>query len=157
MSTVKPFRQWQWGRLPTYNGFCHAERVRGWQLLSWFVDNGWHDEPATCCISGRVDRVAWHSENYYSLAPVALNQAIHFSLHRRFGQPNAWRRIVDQYATTGAEWFARLPLAPVDLAGELRAKHGPDIADIFARAPIPEGVSIPYHQIYRQRECANGN
>ncbi|WP_156932699.1 hypothetical protein [Rhizobium sp. IBUN] len=150
MSMVKPLRQWKWGVLPRYNGFEHDERVRGWQLVRWFEDNGWLSPAATCCISGSSERVSRHSEDYSRLAPYPLCQSVHLALHRRFKHPDAWRRIVSRYSLTGEEWFARLSLVPIDLAGELRAKHGPEIADIFARAPIPEGVTIPRSQIYRR-------
>ncbi|QFI65566.1 hypothetical protein EKH55_0692 [Sinorhizobium alkalisoli] len=77
------------------------------------------------------------------------------ALHQRFSKPDQWRRIVERYAATGEEWFARLSSVPIDLAAQLRAKFGPEIADIFARAPIPEGVTIPHHQIYRRSPLAD--
>lgn len=146
---MKGLRTWQWGVLPTYNGFTNAERVRGWQLIMWRIDNGWAERGSTCCISGDTNQPRLHSENYYSWDPYTLNHSIHMALHQRFKKPDAWQRIVDKFAQTGSEWFARLSLTTVDLAGELRAKHGPEIADVFARAPLPAGVSIPFHQIYR--------
>ncbi|MGG7577606.1 hypothetical protein [Rhizobium sp. Nf11,1] len=146
---VKGLRRWEWGELPSYNGFVHQERVRGWQLLHLLIDNGWAQRGATCCISGQTTQLRLHSENYYDWHPYTLAHSIHLVLHARFRQPVAWRRIVDRYAVTGEEWFARLSLVPVELAGELRAKHGPQIADIFARAPIPEGISVPSRQICR--------
>jgi len=64
--------------------------------------------------------------------PMALTMA----LHQRFKKPDNWRRIVDQHATTGEEWFAKLALEPVDLAGQLRDEYGESIADVFGRAGI---------------------
>lgn len=152
---VKGLRKWTWGDLPVYNGFTHVERVRGWQLIMWRIDNGWFERAATCCITGQTHQLRLHSELYYSPEGYVLNQATHFALHRRFKQSDQWRRIVDRYARTGDEWFARLSLVHLDLAGELRAKHGSAIADIFARAPIPLDIPIPYHQIYRQPPAAD--
>lgn len=147
---MKGLRKWSWKTLPTYNGFMHLERVRGWQLIMFLIDNGWAERGATCSISGDTTMLRLHSESYYSWEPYTLNHSLHMALHNRFRQPDAWRRIVDRYAGTGEEWFARLSLVPVDLAGELRAKHGQEIADIFARVPLPEGVTVPHHQIYQQ-------
>jgi len=141
-------RKWPWGVLPVYNGFAHVERVRGWQLVSFLMDVGQMPKASVCCISGRTDRVQYHSEDYYDWHPYALNQSIHLTLHQRFKSPERWRRIVDQYAVTGEEWFARLPMAPVDLAGQLRAQHGDQIEDIFNRVPLPSGILVPLHQIY---------
>lgn len=146
---IKRLRKWQWGELKPYNGFSFPERVRGWQLLMFLVDNGLMPGPQACCISGRTDRLQLHSENYFDWQSYSLNQSIHLALHQRFRSPDRWRRIVDQYAVTGDEWFAQLSPVPIDLAGELRAKHGPEIADIFRRVPLPAGVEVPIHQIYR--------
>jgi hypothetical protein len=139
--TVK-LRAWKWGILPVYNGFTHEERVRGWQAIWWMIDSGKLKKPTICSISGTTERVAMHSENYYEPAPYGINQSLHMALHQRFKRPDNWRRIVDQYATTGEEWFAKLMVEPVDLAGDLRRVHGDGIADIFARAPISSGIRV---------------
>ncbi|KQU76495.1 hypothetical protein ASC75_02450 [Aminobacter sp. DSM 101952] len=123
--------------------------MRGWQLVMFLVDNDLLPKPTVCCISGRSDRIQWHSESYYHWRPYALNQSIHLALHRRFNAPDRWRVLVDQYAVTGEEWFARLSLVPADLAGQLRAEHGDQIADIFDRVPLPSGIQVPFRQIYR--------
>lgn len=146
---MKGLRKWRWGELPAYNGFTHSERVRGWQLIMWRIDNGWAERGATCCISNSTVMPRLHSEDYYSWQPYTLNHSIHIALHQRFKRPDAWRRIVDQYSVTGTEWFAQLSFEPVDVAGELREIHGPKIADIFARVPLSDGLSIPRHQIHQ--------
>ncbi|NKL65697.1 hypothetical protein [Rhizobium leguminosarum] len=146
---MKGLRTWRWGVTPTYNGFVFEERVRGWQLIHFLIDNGWAERGATCCISGQTTQLRLHSENYYAPEGYVLNHSIHMALHRRFNRPEIWQRIVGQYAVTGEKWFARLSLVPVDLAGQLRAEHGAQITDIFSRAPIPAGVAVPSHQIYR--------
>lgn len=139
---MKGLRTWRWKELPTYNGFVHEERVRGWQVIMFLVDNGLLTKPTVCCISGRTDRIVFHSENYFTPAPYALNQSIHLALHRRFNAPDSWRAIAARYAATGEEWFARLSLTPVDLAGQLRAEHGPEISDIFGRASVAYDIAI---------------
>lgn len=151
---MKGLRRWPWGILPVYNGFTHEERVRGWQLVSWRIDNGWMPKASTCCISGSMERVQYHSEDYYGWAPYALNQQIHFALHQRFNRPKRWLEIVERYAVTGEEWFARVSLEPIDLAADLRAEHGDGITDIFTRVPLPDGVLVPRHQIYVQPAVA---
>ncbi|MEP9374412.1 hypothetical protein [Mesorhizobium sp. KR1-2] len=140
---MKGLRKWPWGALPVYNGFTHEERVRGWQLVMFLIDNRLMAKPTVCCISGRTDRVQLHSESYYHWHPHALTQSIHLALHQRFRSPDRWRAIVAQYAVTGDEWFARLSLTPVDLAGQLRAKYGLQITDVFGTASQSYGVHIP--------------
>jgi len=148
--TGKPvrLRRWQWKKLPVYNGFVHAERVRGWQLVNLLAELGQLDKPRQCAISGATVGLFFHSENYYSWSPYVLSQPIHMALHRRFTKPDEWRRIVDRYAVSGAEWFATLSPTPVDLAGDLRRIHGYEVADIFAHAPIPPTVAIDPRYIY---------
>ncbi|TCQ12583.1 hypothetical protein C8J34_1011226 [Rhizobium sp. PP-F2F-G36] len=149
---MRSLRQWKWNILKPYNGFTNQERIHVWQLQSWFTDNGWWEKPKVCSITGRTDRVAWHSEDYYNWpqSSFPIQQGIHLTLHARFRNPKAWLDIVSQHTVTGDEWFVRLSLDPVDLAAQLRAEHGPQIADLFARAPVPAGTIIPQHQIYRE-------
>lgn len=141
-------RQWQWKELPTYNGFVHAERVRGWQLVNLLVELGQIDKPRMCAISGATEGLGFHSECYFSWSPYVLCQPIHMALHRRFQKPDEWRRIVARHAVSGAEWFATLSPTPVDLADDLRRLHGAGVANIFARAPIPSSIDIEPSQIH---------
>jgi hypothetical protein len=140
---MKGLRKWAWKELPVYNGFSHEERVRGWQVINFLMDNGFMARPAACCISGRTDRVTLHSETYYHWTPYALNQSIHLALHRRFRSADQWQAIVDRYAVTGEEWFVRLSYTPVDVAAQLRDLHGPQIGDIFKRASKAFDLNIP--------------
>ncbi|MFS2324590.1 hypothetical protein U2P60_04080 [Brucella sp. H1_1004] len=146
---MKGLRKWPWSELPDYNGFTHVERVRGWQLIMWLEDSGLFKRGATCCISGQTHQLRLHSENYYSWEPFTLNHSIHMALHQRFNKPDAWLRIVERYSSTGEEWFAKLALLPVDLAGELRSQNGQEYADIFARFEACNGLKVPRNQIYR--------
>lgn len=145
---IKKLRQWKWDKMPVYNGFTHDERVRGWQLTSWFMDNGWVAKATVCAISGSTERIQMHSENYYELTTYPISQSLHFALHQRFKRPEAWMRIVERYSISGDEWFAKLAMTPIDLAGDLRRAHGDPIADIFAHVPLPLGVSVPIDQIH---------
>lgn len=124
--------------MPVYNGFTHEERVRGWQLIRHFTDNGWLAKPQRCSISGSTEDLQTHCENYYSpWSPYPVNRSIHMALHRRFRQPVPWDRIVDRYGVTGEEWFCALAMEPIDLAAMLRAQHGAQVVDVFRRAPFP--------------------
>jgi hypothetical protein len=142
-------RRWQWGELPTYNGFVHAERVRGWQLVCLLAEIGALPSPLSCAISGATEGpIAYHGEDYFAWSPHPLSKPMHFALHRRFNQPEPWLRIVDRYSKTGEEWWAKLALTPVHVAAQRRAVGGEQVADIFSRAPIPAGVHIDRRQIY---------
>ncbi|MBD9627550.1 hypothetical protein IB279_31835 [Ensifer sp. ENS06] len=110
----------------------------------WRIDNGWAARGATCCISGDTKMPRLHSENYYSWSPYPINHSIHIALHQRFSKPDQWRRIVDRYAVTGEEWFARLSVVPIDLAAHLRAEHGSEVADIFSRFQIVTGNALSF-------------
>ncbi|RWX69625.1 hypothetical protein EN780_05745 [Mesorhizobium sp. M4B.F.Ca.ET.089.01.1.1] len=137
MSLFEPtgLPEWKWPRMPVYNGFTHEERVRGWQLIHHFIDNGWLAKAKRCSISGSTENIQAHCENYYSpWSPYPVSRSIHMVLHRRFRQPNPWKRILEMYTVTGQEWFSNLSLEPIDLAAILRAKHGPGIADVFCKA-----------------------
>jgi len=129
---------WKWPRMPVYNGFTHEERVRGWQLIHHFIDNGWLAKPERWSISGSTENLQKHCENYYSpWSPYPVSRPIHMALHRRFREPGPWKRIVDRYSVTGDEWFWSLAMQPIDLAARLRAQHGAHIVDVFQRAPFP--------------------
>ena len=138
----RQLRHWKWDRLPEYNGFTHEERVRGWQLHWQLIEDGQLPPATTCCISKASYKVQYHSENYYEpWNPYPISQPIHLALHRRFSVPEAWKSIVEQYSVTGQEWYALLEITPINLAAELRAAHGFQIADIFDR--IPEKYLAP--------------
>lgn len=148
---MKGLRKWPWPELQPYNGFSHAERVRGWQAIHFLIDNGWATRSNLCSVSGATTMLRLHSENYYSWEPYTLTHSIHMALHNRFRHPDAWRRMVERHALTGDEWFVSLSSEPIDLAGALRAEHGPQIANIFERLPVPAGFTAPLDQIYRER------
>lgn len=146
--TVYHLRKWRWPATQVYNGFSPEERIRGWQLHWFLIENGWMPRAKTCSISGSTQRVSWHNENYYTpWKPYAVSGDVHRLLHQRFRYPVPWREVVQQYAASGEEWFAHLDEAPVDLAGQLRSQFGREIADIFANVPLPDGVAIPVSDV----------
>lgn len=132
-------RQWRWPRLPVYNGFTHDERVKGWQLHWYLIDNGYLVFPTICSVSGTTESVQYHSENYYEpWNPYPVCRTLHLALHKRFSRPDDWKTIVKKYAVTGDEWFAKLKMDPIDLAAQLRLRHGDVVANIFDRMPATE-------------------
>ena len=143
---VYPLRQWTYPKTRPYNGFTPDERIRGWQLTMWFVDNGWLEKPAKCSITGGTAQVVYHNENYYTpWAPHAISRGAHKALHQRFKKPGWWKRIVAENTKTGDEWFCALSTdASFDLAASYRSQFGDDARDVFAQAPVPSGNEIPW-------------
>ncbi|UVK51286.1 hypothetical protein DBIPINDM_004529 [Mesorhizobium sp. AR02] len=124
--------------MAVYNGFTHEERVRGWQLIHFGIDNGWLAKPERCSITGSSENLQMHCEDYYSpWSPYPVSRPIHMALHRRFREPGPWSRIVERCAVTGDEWFCTLALKQIDLAATLRAQYGAHIVDVFRRVPFP--------------------
>lgn len=148
--------KWRWPPLPSYNGFTSQERIRGWQLTWLLRDLGLLTKPTRCSITGSEERVGFHDENYYEpWSPYPICASAHSILHRRFRNPEPWLRLVEKHAVTGNEWFCFLSVDPIDLAGQLRAKHGLQICDVFARASLPSGIAVPTDQIYREEEATS--
>jgi hypothetical protein len=54
-------------------------------------------------------------------------------------------------AMTGDEWFCRVSLDPTfDLAAAQRAEAGDAVQHVFARAPIPKDIEVPWDEIFEQ-------
>jgi hypothetical protein len=118
---------WHWPPPRTYNGFTPAERIKGWQLSRWAEAQGVKRRcPKLCSVCRSIQKVGWHSENYYDLlTQIPLCQACHFTVHGRFRQPMAWRSFKDRHGgQTPKRWFEWLPRGPIDLAGYLRNELG---------------------------------
>jgi hypothetical protein len=171
-------RQWSWPLPRWYNGFSPQERVRGWQALWWLIDKGHIPHPDICSITGQRRRepsecqgapanlagqqggettaFAYHNENYYDpfeLYPIS--RGAHRLLHRRFYDPKPWQALVEEHSRTGEEWFARLKPYPVDLASQLRERHGPGITDILKTAIAKlAGVASSCDEIGRDEDCS---
>lgn len=78
---------------------------------------------------------AYHNENYYDpFERYPISSEAHRLLHRRFYDPKPWQALVEQHSRTGEEWFARLKPCSIDLALELREKHGLGITDVLKTA-----------------------
>ena len=131
--------------------------MRCWQVIWWLIDVGHIPLPRVCSIigqkarepsgcegaptnligqhSGTMTAFTYHNENYYDpfeLYPISPEG--HRLLHRRFYDPKPWQALVEQHSQTGEEWFTRLEPYPIDLAWELRERHGPGITDILKTA-----------------------
>ena len=145
---VYPLRRWTFPKTRPYNGFTPDERIRGWQLTMWFLDNGWRKKPERCSITGDNANVVNHNENYYEpWAPYAISRGAHMALHQRFKKLDWWKRIVAENTVTGNEWFCSLSLDPYDMAASIRADVGHTARDVFDRAPVPEGLEVPWDLI----------
>ena len=144
--TLQPPKRYQVSYGPLlkqFNGFTGEERRRGGQLGLWLLKAGCITLPAQCDICGSSGPLNLHGENYYAPASdPALCRPCHRALHLRPWNWNAWRRIVDEAAVTGREWFALAPPNGVDLARHLREQIGPEVIDIEASPllPLPEAV-----------------
>lgn len=146
---VYPLRQWTYPKILNYNGFTSDERIVGWQLASWFMDNGWLAKPEVCSVTGSTTDVAYHSENYYlPWDPYYIGKKPHTALHCRFKSPAWWRSIVEKNKKTGEEWFCHLSFdSSYDLATQYRSEFGQDARDVFAHAPVPDNVDVPWDVI----------
>lgn len=130
------YRESRWPLLKPYNGFTGVERRRGGQLIAWLEDAGCLPRPSRCQICHSRERVGAHSECYFHvLRVVPICARCHRALHMRPWQWDAWRRIVDQAAVTGKEWFVLAPRYGIDIAGHLRERWGASVANI-ERSPI---------------------
>lgn len=104
--------------MKTYNGFTHAERVRGWQAEKVAITMGLMPNPMTlaCDVCGTVapQQIGYHAEDYTKLILHPLCRSCHTSLHRRFTSPHAWLQRIAPYRT-GHAWFEQLPLSDISM------------------------------------------
>ena len=108
---IYPLRQWLYPKTGPYNGFTGDERIRGWQVTRWFVDNGWLERPHVCSVTGATSNVVGHNENYYEpWRPFAITRKVHMALHQRFRRPAWWKKIVRENTQTGEEWYCDLSM-----------------------------------------------
>lgn len=143
---ARRLRKWRWPPLASYAGFTSEERIRAWQLQWLLVDLGFFNRPTRCSITGSTDRVGLHDENYHEpWIAFPISASAHSTLHRRFKSPQPWLDLVAKHRSNGDEWFCHLSLEPLDLAAELRHRHGPGVTNIFAAArarwPIDERLA----------------
>lgn len=133
-----------WPLLKPYNGFTGEERRRGGQLAVWLLAAGCVALPAHCDICARRAPLSLHSESYYHVGrTTSLCRSCHKAIHLRPWQWDAWRKIVDEAAITGLEWFVLAPRYGLDIAEHLRSQWGWSVADIAASpmTPLPEFIT----------------
>ena len=138
------YRESRWPLLKPYNGFTGVERRRGGQLIGWLEDAGCLPRPSHCDICKGRGGVSSHSESYaHVLRAPRLCRACHRALHLRPWQWDAWRRIVDQAAVTGQEWFVLAPRYGIDIAQHLRDRWGASVMDIENSpvSPLPDAIT----------------
>lgn len=129
------FKSWDWPAPKVYNGFTGEERIRGWKFTWWLRDMGIIPKyPKNCSICDATDGVNYHNENYAAperVKPVC--KKCHLAIHKRFKEPENWIAIVEQNRKSqdSQEWFTKLSLEEVDLAGALRGKFGEEVMDLF--------------------------
>lgn len=131
--------------LKSYNGFCGEERRRGGQLAVWLLAAGCVALPPQCDICGSREPLQLHNESYYHIGRTpALCRTCHKSIHLRPWQWDAWRRIVDEAAISGREWFALTPRYGFDIAEHLRSRWGWSVMDIEASpmTPLPDFITL---------------
>ena len=141
--------KWYWKMLGDCNGFSGQERINGWRLNAFLRNQGIlpkaKDLPCEICSSTLSSN--HHSENYYiPWNPHVLCRPCHFALHNRLkGKWNEWQELINKHSKTQDEWFMKLSSEKIDMAVELREKHGDDVAYIIKNCRlIPEGIKILY-------------
>lgn len=141
--------KWYWKMLSDYNGFTGQERINGWRLVKFLVNQGIVTNPAgkPCEVCSTTDNTNYHNENYYTpWQPHILCRTCHFALHNRLkGKWNEWQELINKHTKTGDEWFMKLSSEKIDMAKELREANGDDIANIIKNCKlIPEGIEVRY-------------
>lgn len=135
----------RWPLLKAYNGFTGEERRRGGQLAVWLLAAGCVALPARCDICARSEPLQLHSESYYHIGRTpSICRRCHRAIHLRPWHWDAWRRIVDEAAITGREWFALAPRYGLDIAAHLRSRWGWSAADVEASpvTPLPDFIAV---------------
>lgn len=140
---------WRWKELSDYNGFTGQERINGWRLVKFLIVQKIVPNPVgkPCEICSTTHETNYHNENYYEpWKPYILCKTCHFALHNRLkGKWNEWQDLINRHLKTGDEWFMKLPSEKIDMAKDLREKHGEEIADIIKNCRlIPENIEVKY-------------
>ncbi len=152
--------------LGDYNGFTGQERINGWRLVKFLIAQKIVESPRAsasklidlknssqnpagkpCEICGTTHETNYHNENYYEpWKPYILCKQCHFALHNRLkGKWNEWQELINKNTKTGDEWFMKLSSEKIDMAKELREKHGDGITDIIKNCRlIPENIIVKY-------------
>ena len=140
---------WRWKELSDYNGFTGQERINGWRLVKFLISQKIVANPVgkPCEICGTTMETNYHNENYYQpWKPYILCKQCHFALHNRLkGKWSEWQDLINKHSKTDDEWFMKLSSEKIDMAKDLREKHGEDVADIIKNCGlIPENIEVKY-------------
>lgn len=111
------------GQKGEYNGFTKGERDRTAAISNWLVGLGLTVRMSLCDICG-VQAGDEHAEDYYDLTSwIGLCRSCHRDLlHKRFGKPERWERLLDQHEVGPGHWTRLVAPQPFDLAALLRAR-----------------------------------
>lgn len=124
-----PVPRWGWKMPLTYGGCTGAERIAGWQKVRIAEQHEWVRREGFCSVCHVANAEHFHAENY--LRPIAVKRvcrSCHFHIHRRFGDPERWRRFLAVRARPG-DWALSLWTVEPD---RLQAKRIAAAPDIFA-------------------------
>lgn len=137
-----PFVTWSGKPSPVYNGFTSDERLHLWQLVRWLEAQRVLAPPERCDICGSTERPQRHSENYYNpLQAAIVCGSCHRLIHMRFWRWQEWRELCRDNDPDGSKWFSLLEIGQPDVAGYLRAKHGPEVENL-KQSPL---FTLPVH------------
>ncbi|MCA8005146.1 hypothetical protein [Burkholderia cenocepacia] len=144
--TVFRLPQWRWPVIGPYNGFSGAARIRGWQLLRFYRQNGWLHYDGVCSVTGAVCDATLHDEDYlrpWTAYPVS--KRAHTLIHTRARFPKAWAAFLANEALPDA-WAKSLSpdggVATVDR--DCRVVH------LLEHAPHPPWVVVPENEFDRR-------
>lgn len=133
---------WRYPLLGTYNGFSGEQRVRAWQLGTWLRRRGLLSIASCCDLCGSPSRLGRHSENYADIErAVTICERCHLALHKRFWQPEAWRRQLSTLQEV-PEWAVALSPTPIDLPRWLSSIGAPSDPFEKLRKARPNDLSI---------------
>lgn len=106
---------WRHPQLIPYNGFTGEQRIRTWQIGTWLRKHSLLSLAPRCDLCLGSSRLGRHSENYADIErALTICSGCHLSLHKRFRQPEAWRRKVKELEHA-PEWALALSTTPFDM------------------------------------------
>lgn len=140
--TVFRLPQWRWPLIGPYNGFSGGARVRGWQLIAFYRQNGWLRYDDACSVTGTVGGVALHNEDYSRpWAAYPVSKRAHTLIHTRTRFSKAWADFLATEALPDT-WARALP-ADGGVSGPARECS---VAHLLNQALHPAWVVIPEHE-----------
>ncbi|KIG10930.1 hypothetical protein AWB72_01223 [Caballeronia concitans] len=140
--TVFRLPQWRWPVTRPYNGFSGGARIRGWQLLRFYQQNGWLYYDDVCSVTGMAGGVGLHNEDYsrpWTAYPVSKRS--HTLIHARARYPNAWTEFLANEALSGT-WAKGLSHD----GGASTADRDCGVVHLLEHAPHPQWVVVPENE-----------